>query len=315
MRYLTLISFFASACVCVAASPDSKYDGRWDITVPRQPVGWWLQVANAGTAQASGTFIGAPGGQLDKIAQISIQNGELNFVIERPLAKGEPPSKCLYRARQAGDKLEGAFEIEGKPDSGLKWTGVRAPEIGDHDDGSWKPGKPIELFNGRDVAEWHSRVKGKELGWHVENGLLKNAAPAPDLVSDRTFWNFILHVEYRLAQRSNSGIGLRGRYEVQIVNDFGRPPSLHGNGALYSRVAPSINASRKAGEWQTFDIRLVGRDVTVVLNGRAVIDKREVVGLTALANNADEGQPGPILLQGDHGPVEFRRIVITPLEK
>lgn len=315
MRNPILIAFFSIAGACLAASPAAKFNGRWDITVSGQPVAWWLLVENAGTPRISGMFVGAPTGNLDKIPQISVDDGEIRFVFEQRYIKGEPDRKGTYRARLVGGKLEGTFEIEGKPDSALRWTGVRSPKIRDHDDGSWKPGRRVELFDGKDVSGWHSRVGGGELGWYVENGLLKNATPAPDLVSDRTFWNFTLHVEYRLAERSNSGVGLRGRYEVQIVDDFGRPPSTHGNGALYSRIVPAENASRRAGEWQTFDIRLVGREVTVVLNDRKIIDKREIDGLTALANNPDEGRPGPILLQGDHGSVEFRRIVITPLEK
>jgi Domain of Unknown Function (DUF1080) len=114
---------------------------------------------------------------------------------------------------------------------------------------------------------------------------------------------------------TNSGVGLRGRYEIQVLDDYGREPGTHTNGALYARVAPAVNASKPAGEWQTYDIRLVGRDVTVVLNGKTLIDKREIDGLTAIAGDANEAEPGPIYLQGDHGPVEFRNIVVTPLVK
>jgi hypothetical protein len=142
---------------------------------------------------------------------------------------------------------------------------------------------------------------------------MANVVGANNLVSDTLFWNFKLHVEYRVGKDSNSGIGLRGRYEVQILEDYGKPPGKHSNGALYSRVAPAVNASKPAGEWQTYDIRLVGRQVTVVLNDQKIIDQQEIEGLTAIAGNADEGKPGPIILQGDHGPVEFRKIVLTPL--
>src|SRR5581483_7338521 len=112
-----------------------------------------------------------------------------------------------------------------------------------------------------------------------------------------------------------SGIGLRGRYEVQIADDIGRPPSAFSNGAIYGRIAPVINASRDPGEWQTFDIRLVGRQVTVSVNGVKVIDRQTIDGLTPIAIDANEGDPGPILLQGDHGTVEFRKVVLYPLNK
>jgi hypothetical protein len=76
-------------------------------------------------------------------------------------------------------------------------------------------------------------------------------------------------------------------------------------------VAPTFRATQ-AGQWQTFDITLVGRRVTVVLNGKTIICDREIPGITGGAINSREGDPGPLLLQGDHGPVEYRNIMITP---
>ena len=124
-----------------------------------------------------------------------------------------------------------------------------------------------------------------------------------------------MHIDFRIVEHSNSGIGLRGRYEIQVLEDYGKPPNSHSSAALYSRVAPSVNASKPAGEWQSYDIRLVGRTVTVVQNGKTVIDKAEVEGLTAIANNADEAEPGPFIVQGDHSYIEIKSFVVTPLEK
>jgi hypothetical protein len=197
----------------------------------------------------------------------------------------------------------------------LKWIGVRAPAIREKDDGSWRERAPVELFNGRDLSGWRGLIPNKELGWTVKDGAMTNVAAANNLISDQAFWNFKLHIEYRVGEHSNSGIGLRGRYEVQILEDYGKPPDSHSNGALYSRITPAVNASKPAGEWQTYDIRLVGREVTVVLNDKKIIDKQEIEGLTAIAGNADEGKPGPLILQGDHGPVEFRKVTVTPLLK
>ena len=311
-RVFLFLSLAALACAA-----DSDFNGRWDITVPHNARvrAWWLEIAGAGTPSIHGKFVGAPGGQLDEIPQISLRNGRLEFSFERHYSggRGTPVQKGIYRARLVNGKLEGEFEVEGKAGSKLTWTGVRAPKIADRDDGSWKPGKAIELFNGKDVSGWHSRIPGEAVGWSVHNGLLTNGHKVPDLVSDRKFWNFALHVEYRIGAKSNSGIGLRGRYEIQIFDDYGQPPSVHGNGALYSRIPPSVNASRPPGQWQSFDIRLVGRELTVVLNDKKILDRREVEGLTAIADNADEASPGPIILQGDHGPIEFRKIVAIPL--
>ena len=107
--------------------------------------------------------------------------------------------------------------------------------------------------------------------------------------------------------------GLRGRYEVQILDDFGQPPGLHGTGALYTRIVPPENFGKPAGEWQTLDVRLVGMEVTGTLNGHKLYEKGVIDGLTGIAYDPYEGQPGAIELQGDHGAVQFRNITLTPL--
>lgn len=288
---------------------DDQFNGRWNIQVrdEARSRAWWLEVNGAGTPAPSGKFVGAPGGDMDNIPNLVIKNGRLSFSFDR---KYGDATRGVYRARLAGGRLQGTFEAGAQK---LQWTGTRAPAIPDRDDGSWREGAPVRLFNGKDLSGWKPVVAGKELGWTVRDGLMTNVAGANNLQSVDRFWNFKLHVEYRLGERSNSGIGLRGRYEVQILDDYGRAPNTHTNGALYSRIAPRVNASRKPGEWQTFEIRLVGRQVTVVLNGTTVIDKGEVEGLTAVATDPNEAEPGPITIQGDHGPVEIRSLVLTPL--
>ena len=171
------------------------------------------------------------------------------------------------------------------------------------------------MASGTDVSGWLPMVKGQDLGWVVEDGILTNQPPANNLVSEKKFWNFRLHAEYRLVERSNSGIGLRGRYEVQIIDDYGREPSKQGHGAVYYRIIPSVNASKPPGEWQTMDITLIGREVTIGLNGTTIIEKAEIEGLTAMGHDAQEDQPGPISIQGDHRKVELRKLTVTPLVK
>jgi hypothetical protein len=287
-----------------------------------------LEVMGAGTDAVKGKFVGAPGGQLNEIPKITIFDGELRFSLMRPPTRDRRPDpvrdqkrdpkqteKGLYWARLESGKLKGTFEIEGDPFSYLEWTGVRAPVLPDRDDGTWKRGDPVNLFNGRDLTGWQPLVTARPAGWNVRDGLLTNSPGAVDLVTDRKFQNFDLRVEYLIGPRSNSGIGLRGRYEVQILDDFGRLPTVHSNGALYSRIAPAVNASRPPGEWQAFEIRLIGRQVSITLNGSKVIDKGIIEGLTAIATDPNEGEPGPITLQGDHGLVQFRKIVVYPLTK
>jgi hypothetical protein len=305
-----------------AGKGDARFNGRWDIkTAEKRPRAWWLEIEGAETAAPKGKFIGAIGGDLNVIEHISINDHELRFgwtwkPKPRPNATAQPVTReLIYKAKLVDGKLQGTFQVPGMEQPAVEWTGVRAPAIHETDDGKWREGKPIELFNGKDMNGWKSWDGGEPVGWTVKDGALASSGKGQDILSEQKFWNFNLHVEFRLAEHSNSGVGLRNRYEVQILEDYGKPPDTHSAAALYSRIAPSENASKPAGEWETYDIRLVGRQVTVVFNGKKVIDKGTIDGLTAMAHDANEGQPGGIALQGDHGAVEFRKITITPLEK
>ncbi|HTM47244.1 MAG TPA: DUF1080 domain-containing protein [Bryobacteraceae bacterium] len=304
MRNLLFLLLFASSTF----AGDGQFNGRWDIQVINEPRNraWWLEVNGAGTKDLKGRFVGFPGGNINDIPEMSISGGVLTFRWNRG------KDHQVYHARLQGEKLQGDFESGAQK---LKWIGHRAPTLSDKDDGSWKKGKPVPLFDGKSLDGWQAMVPGKPLNWTVKDGILSNTPAANNLISDKKFWNFELHAEFRVSPNTNSGIGLRGRYEVQILDDFGKPPNTHGNGALYSRILPSVNASRPPGEWQTMDIRLVGRQVTITLNGKKIIDKGEVEGLTAMANNWNEAEPGPITVQGDHRNVEFRALVVTPLVK
>ena len=304
MRNCMLLLLLSAAPLAAA---DSAFNGRWDIEVQNETRrrAWWLEVTGAGTPQIKGRFIGFPGGDLNDIQKIWIEGGVLHFTHDRNNVHQE------YTARLPGKQLEGTFS---QGSQSLKWIGHRVPDIQEQDDGTWREGKPVRLFNGKDLSGWHGIVPGKDLGWTVKDGLLSSAGGANNLESDQKFWNFKLHVEYRVGAHSNSGIGLRGRYEVQILEDKGRPIDRHSNGTLYSRILPTENVSKAPGEWQTYDIRLVGMNVSITSNGK-LVTKGVIEGLTAMATDWDESKPGPITLQGDHGPVDFRNVVLTPLVK
>jgi len=297
---------------------DADFNGRWDIRVDNEARrrAWWLEVNGAGTGTMTGSFISALGGDLNVVKNFSLKDGALRFSFQRPANKkqGTASAELIYEARVVNGELVGEHYTSASS-TRTKFFGKRAPALPEKDDGSWKKGKAVDLFNGKDLSNWSAMVPGKDLGWKVEGGIMKNVAGANNLVSSEKFWNFELHCEFKIGEHSNGGIGLRGRYEIQIVDDYGKPADTHGTGALYSRIKPSVNASKKPGEWQTYDIRLVGRVVTVTVNGQKVIDKGIVDGLTAMAHDWDESVPGPISVQGDHGPVEIRKLTITPLTR
>ncbi|MCB1019331.1 MAG: DUF1080 domain-containing protein [Acidobacteria bacterium] len=300
-----------------ALAADADFNGRWVI----QPEGAdrdraaWLEVSGAGSGQISGSVVGMQsGGQVDPITDARIQGGELHFQVDRLAGVGakQRMTHSPSTARVHGDQIEGKSTVGGKT---FSWKGRRAPVIDEHDDGYWKQGDPVVLFDGKTMSHWQAQHPERTNEWSLQDGALVNSPHADLLVSKDKFWNFELLVVFLVKPGMNSGIGLRGRYEIQIFDDYGEEPSLHGNGALYSRVPPAVNASKPAGEWQMMLVRLVGRDLTVTLNGEEIHDKTLVEGFTAMATDWHEDQPGPITLQGDHGQIQIRKIVVTPLER
>lgn len=282
-----------------------------------------MEIRGAETDKPEGLVVGVPGGGMYAPDEAFVEDGQLTFVFnrrygvpgEQASGRNRPERRGLYTARIENGRLVGYHEVEGFPATRLDYTGIRAPEITETDDGAWKEGEPVELFNGKDLSGWIPVEKNKELGWEVIGGLLTNTPGANNLDSEQSFWNFKIHAEYRLGEHSNSGIGLRGRYEVQVFEDYGKPPDKQGHGAVYYRITPTENASLPPGEWQTMDITLIGRMVTVVLNGKTIIDKQIIEGPTAIGHDPYEDKPGPIFIQGDHGKVEFRKLTVTPLTR
>jgi hypothetical protein len=186
-----------------------------------------------------------------------------------------------------------------------------------HDDVKKLAEDKVVIFNSKDLKGWKLRSNKTPNHWQVKDGVLANAeAKGTDLYTDAVFEDFVLHVEFSVPKDSNSGVYLRGLYEIQITDAWGKKPSDVECGALCHVVAPRVNASKKPGEWQTFDITLIGREVTVVHNGVTVLEKVKIPGKSpASLAGIDEGKPGPILLQGDHGPVSFRNLWLKPLKR
>jgi type 1 glutamine amidotransferase len=170
------------------------------------------------------------------------------------------------------------------------------------------------VFNGRDLSGWHLRRKEGKPSWSVQDGVLVNAGKGTDLVSDETFGDHTVRYEYSVPKGGNSGFYLRGRYEIQVADDFDRKkPDIRGNGSIYNKVAPSVFASKPAGEWQQAEATIIGNRVTVILNGAKIIDNAAIEGVTGAALDKNVTEPGPILLQGDHSAVRFRNIRVKPI--
>jgi hypothetical protein len=178
----------------------------------------------------------------------------------------------------------------------------------------------IGLCDGNDLDGWHKRPgHDRPLSWKVKDGVMINQLAegqhGTDIVTDRKFDDFEIYYEYRIPAGSNSGLYLRGRYEIQILDDFGQKPSNASNGGLYSVVAPAKNASRPPGEWQCVRAGIAGRKVTVILNGVKTVDGFEVSRATGGQLDNDLGTPGPIMIQGDHGAIEVRNLMLRPTSK
>lgn len=175
------------------------------------------------------------------------------------------------------------------------------------------------LFNGKDTSGWHLRNRDGHNSWKVEDGVLKNVVNrgehGTDLVSDRKFMNFTAKYEFMVPDRSNSGFYLRGRYEIQIAGDYRRGTnSIGGNGAIYNLAAPSKFISKPGDEWQTAEVTIVGNKISVTLNGVKVHDNVECNKPTGGELDNKVNEPGPIMLQGDHGTVSFRNMQIKELK-
>jgi len=297
-----------SADAAPRAATADDYLGRWNVRITDGDdtfVGGWLKIEkkDAGLAGSVVWRFGSAG----PAKTTEVVGGALRLVRE------EQPGKAdVFEAQLEGAALKGQVRY---PDGKVHhFEGKRAPELASTAAPKW--GSPVTLFDGKTLQGWKLRDAKAKMGWAVVNGELAVVEPKgnADLVSDKTFQDMKLHLEFNVEPHSNSGVYLRGRYEIQILDDPTKVTEEHGCGALYSRIAPKLDATKPAGEWQTFDITLVGRRLTVVLNGKTIIDGAAVDGITGGAINPFEGEPGPLMLQGDHGKVRFRNIVVTPAD-
>ncbi len=313
---LTMVGFTVAQAQRVES--DSPLIGKWDLNITMEEeqlknLGMfrhglmasdgfpgWLQVKLSGFSTLVGYYVGYEG-SARPIAEVHYNADEdkYNFTI--------PPQwmdidDIYFEFTLKDDKLSGYKMLNGNK---LKFTGVRAPSLKREEPPVW--GNPINLLTDN-MDRWIIPENNKFV---MTDGILVNKEKGGNLITNQKFDDFKLSLEFRYPAGSNSGIYLRGRYELQIEDWKGRADHV-GIGGIYGFIAPSVNASKNPGEWQTFEITLVGRHVTVVHNGIEVVSSRPIPGITGGSLDSNEGEPGPIMIQGDHGPIEFSKFVITP---
>jgi hypothetical protein len=288
--------------------PQPPVVGKWNLTVatPRGGHAAWVELYHSGYRSMVGRYVGRIGAARPVgRAEWTAADSTVRFTIP---PEWDTRDDVRFEARLLGDSLVGTVTTSGGTPAPFR--GRRAPPLRRPQPAAWST--PRALFNGKDLTGWAPERAG-ENNWVVRDGALVNAKPeGANLVTSEKFQDFKLHLEFRYPKRGDSGILLRGRYEVQIHDETPGDWTTHlTNGAVYGFLLPSDNAALGPDQWQSFDITLVGRRLTVVHNGRTVIADQIIPGITGSALDSDEAAPGPIVLQGEETVVEFRNITIS----
>ena len=328
LRCLSLLILGCPGNLSFAQQPDYKkqdFVGQWALKMHNGSAGWLTLDRNAGEWSGQLWTVGEP----KPIRNFNYSNGKLTFrralKIGLPAYPGGPyTGERVMRDLEAtvkGDSIKIMMNVFGRQP--FVHLGRRLPPIPEKPDLSKvKFGKPIRLFNGVDLTGWKLINSRKINGWKVKNGELINETPkttfdafAPygNLRTERTFGDSKLTIEFNIPSGGNSGIYVRGAYEAQVVDRDSRMQGLQGVGAIFSRIKPTKNAGKPGGQWQSYEITIVDRHATVILNGQKVIDNQPVIGNTNGAFQADVTRPGPLHLQGDHTSVRYRNIMLYPV--
>ncbi|UCD50182.1 MAG: DUF1080 domain-containing protein [Phycisphaerales bacterium] len=328
---LSALLALSVCCTFALGGEADPYLGRWALTIPGGGAGWLRVEQQDGYLDASILW---GGGSVVGVDWVGVVDGALYALrlrkVERKNAAGEVivtqmlPETILAHA--TGDALQLTQMVPHRNGLGVdtrEFTGQRIPPLPAAPDLSKAEyGKPIELFNGKDLAGWKLTNPNAKSAWSAADGVLVNdpvqekGKPRVHYGNLRTvaeFEDFNLKLEVNVPRGGNSGIYLRGIYEVQVADTYGRRLDSHNMGGVYSRITPTVAAEKPAGQWQTVNITLMDRHVTVQLNDQRIIDNQPLLGCTGGALWSDEFRPGPIYLQGDHTGVSYRNIVLTPI--
>ncbi len=315
----------------VSAAARSPFHGNWALVMPNGAAGW-LTLTELESKPKGELWTVGGGKQLSKIL---LDGSRLSFVrkvrVGKPEFEGGPPTgprvACRYTAQVDGDSLRLVMHRPAGADKFEKvaLTGKRMPPLPPRPDlKKVRFAEPVKLFNGRNLDGWMLTNPNQVNGWRAIEGELVNTTEKLDfspysrfgnLRTKRKFKDFNLKIEFKVPPGGNSGVYLRGVYEAQVLDRDSKMQGIQGVGALFGRIKPTENAGKLGGEWNTYDITLVDRHVTVILNGKRVIDNQPIAGCTNGALHADETIPGPLYLQGDHTAVSYRNIVLRPVLK
>lgn len=334
MNRLALLTAGLLAAAPAVLAADNPFIGNWALTIPGGGAGWLGITQEKGYLDA-GLLWG--GGSVVPVASVFTSEDTLYVTRTHEVKRKDASGKVIRThvfteaiiGRLDGDGTMSFTTLEGNEDgNGMHkdtFTGKRIPPVPAAPDLSKvKFGEPINLFDGKSLDGWKLTDSGAVNGWSVKEGVLDNNPAQKEgqphinygnLRTVREFEDFNLKLEFNVPKNGNSGVYLRGIYEIQVADTYGKPLDSHNMGGLYSRITPTVAAEKPAGEWQSYDITLVDRHLTVVLNGKKIIDNQPVLGCTGGALWSDEFRPGPLYLQGDHAGVQYRNIVIRPVVK
>lgn len=308
MRYFGLTLAVLLAGLAFGQNRGNPLVGRWDftLTTPRGTSAVWLGITEKAPAGAGvfDVWYQPSGGNVYQLKDFKVTGSHISIVMN---AATDTRPGVTWELDAAGDKITG---VQKRGETSTELAGMRAPDLKRAAPASWTSPEP--LFNGKDLTGWTPSGDVANSHWVVRDGLLINEAHGANLKSVRTFDDFKLHFEVKCPDGGNSGFYLRGRYEVQIEYEpLSENPPERRIGSIYGRIAPK-DIPRTPGRWESFDVTLVGRTVTITRNGVLTVDHQEIEGITGGALDANEGEPGPFYIQGDHtGGLSFRNITVS----
>lgn len=336
-----IVLALASMIQVTRAQGANPFLGVWNIAGTGTDANqiFWLELKQDG-GKLSSLFLNRTGHPIPLTA-VKIENGELIF---QSGGTTDKPSGPEFHAKVVDGKLIGSYTPSPRPPAPgaaapqtpppaprtINWVGVRPPVWpASNANGAHTYGTPVVLFDqtmkDKDPATLFDVQNTRNpINWIMQDGVLTNKVPGGNnIISKQKFTDFKVVLEYKLEPKTektvvaNSGLYLRGRYEIQILDDINDTTTekFLTQAAVYGRTAPSKLASKPAGEWQTMEAVIVGNRVTVTLNGQRVQDNTLIGGVTGGTLDNDELAPGPVMIQGDHGQIWVRKAVVTPITK